>query len=441
MDKIWIFRYFTLLFSSTGIYVVGLFLMSLALHQVAMSFIITNKVGLDRQRYVAELSGKHFMEAMRHNNVSNTTVGELVVTTTFDGQYSTEVSSDDDGQYSTEVSSDDVSQSIADRGQAICVQKTSNFHGREAVDFKYHQWSYLENAFNDTLRGGHWRPRGCKAQFRIAIIIPYQDRDRHLKLFISNVIPKLQRQMVDYTIFVVEQAPGNHFNRGMMRNIGFVEASRKQKFDCYIFNDVDTIIEDDRNMFICDAHHVRHIGSLVDVFNYTLLYKKLIGGILSVTYEQFVKANGYSNSIYVWGGEDDDLFDRFRKYGYKVSRPPAEVGHITTLIHKRNYDNQVSEAILKKIRNHDSKDGLNTLDDKYSLVISEERQLFTWLYVRVSEELVLKSLEKFESIEHHKGKEYIKGSVRNKPWNKVHLKEKTIAPSPSPSSLPPSPIP
>jgi len=53
-----------------------------------------------------------------------------------------------------------------------------------------------------------------------------------------------------------------------MRNIGFLTASKEQDYDCYIFNDVDTIIEDDRNLYTCVDGAALHIAVAVDAFGY-----------------------------------------------------------------------------------------------------------------------------------------------------------------------------
>ncbi|KAK2186027.1 hypothetical protein NP493_216g03032 [Ridgeia piscesae] len=39
----------------------------------------------------------------------------------------------------------------------------------------------------------------------VAVIIPYRDREDHLILLLSQLHPVLQRQQLDYRIFVVEQ--------------------------------------------------------------------------------------------------------------------------------------------------------------------------------------------------------------------------------------------
>jgi len=63
----------------------------------------------------------------------------------------------------------------------------------------------LGNIFKDTIPGGRWYPRDCLPRLRIAIIVPYRDRNKNLKLLLNNLIPKLQRQKVDYTFYVIEQ--------------------------------------------------------------------------------------------------------------------------------------------------------------------------------------------------------------------------------------------
>jgi len=41
--------------------------------------------------------------------------------------------------------------------------------------------------------------------------------------------------------------------------------------------------------------------------------------------ESFNKANGYSNSYWGWGGEDDDMYNRVRFSKQKVIRYPQSV--------------------------------------------------------------------------------------------------------------------
>ena len=53
--------------------------------------------------------------------------------------------------------------------------------------------------------GGHWRPESCLPRFKVAIIIPYRDRQAHLITLLFYLIPILKRQQVEFRVFVVEQ--------------------------------------------------------------------------------------------------------------------------------------------------------------------------------------------------------------------------------------------
>jgi len=61
----------------------------------------------------------------------------------------------------------------------------------------------LEHAELDI--GGSWEPALCVARHRIAIIVPFRDREEHLQAFLNLIHPMLQRQLLQYTIFVAEQ--------------------------------------------------------------------------------------------------------------------------------------------------------------------------------------------------------------------------------------------
>lgn len=63
----------------------------------------------------------------------------------------------------------------------------------------------LELQHYELLPGGHWFPRFCTARHRVAVIVPFRDREIHLRYFLSVIHSFLQRQLLQYTIFVVEQ--------------------------------------------------------------------------------------------------------------------------------------------------------------------------------------------------------------------------------------------
>ena len=74
----------------------------------------------------------------------------------------------------------------------------------------------------------------------------FRSRVHHLNAFLHHIHPILQRQQLNYQIFVIEQTVEEFFNRGALMNIGFIESLKIDNFDCFIFHDVDLLSEDDR---------------------------------------------------------------------------------------------------------------------------------------------------------------------------------------------------
>jgi hypothetical protein len=96
----------------------------------------------------------------------------------------------------------------------------------------------------------------------------------------------------------------------MLMNIGYKEAIKDYDWDCFVFHDVDLVPEDDRNLYHCPVNP-RHMSSHVNTFNYELPYKEILGGVTAIDRKHFELINGYSNSYFGWGGEDDDLANRY----------------------------------------------------------------------------------------------------------------------------------
>ena len=77
---------------------------------------------------------------------------------------------------------------------------------------------------SDMLAGGLFKPAGCVARHRVAIIIPFRDREEHLHIFLNHLLPILKRQSLEFRIYLVDLIPGVHFNRAMLMNVGFAES-------------------------------------------------------------------------------------------------------------------------------------------------------------------------------------------------------------------------
>ncbi|KAL3881585.1 hypothetical protein ACJMK2_028006 [Sinanodonta woodiana] len=258
--------------------------------------------------------------------------------------------------------------------------------GLYEIDTHIPSWSEIE-ANNSALQlGGKYRPHDCTARNRVAIIVPYRDREMHMKLFLQNIHPFLQRQQLDYAIFLVELAPDKMFNRAMLMNIGFVEAIKLYDFQCFIFHDVDLLPEDDRNLYTCPPMP-RHMSAAIDKHKYRLLYTQIFGGVTAMTKEQFLKTNGYSNHYFGWGGEDDDMFRRILYSKMTVTRYPMTIARYKMLDHVKDKENPKRFRLLKESKERWQRDGLNSL--KYQRLKLEFRKLYTWVFVDFSEKDVL----------------------------------------------------
>lgn len=58
--------------------------------------------------------------------------------------------------------------------------------------------------------GGRYKPKDCIALQKVAIIIPFRKRDEHLKFWLYYLHPILQRQQLDYGIYIINQVSPLH---------------------------------------------------------------------------------------------------------------------------------------------------------------------------------------------------------------------------------------
>ena len=148
---------------------------------------------------------------------------------------------------------------------------------------------------------------------KLAIIVPYRDREEHLAQFVPHMEKFLSQQDIDFKLFIIEQGDENAFNRGWLLNVGYTIA-KEQGFDYFCFHDIDMLPEDNT----CDYSWVdkpTHLASRLSKFNYKLIYPEYFSGVTLFNKEHFEWINGYSNKYWGWGFEDDDLLFRCKSRG------------------------------------------------------------------------------------------------------------------------------
>ncbi|XP_018615267.1 beta-1,4-galactosyltransferase 1 [Scleropages formosus] len=231
--------------------------------------------------------------------------------------------------------------------------------------------------------GGRYKPTDCIALQKVAMIIPFRNRDEHLKFWLYYLHPILQRQQLDYGVYIINQGGEEAFNRAKLLNIGYAEALKEYDYDCFVFSDVDLIPMDDRNTYKCFSQP-RHLSVSMDKFGFKLPYNQYFGGVSSMSKQQFLKINGFPNDYWGWGGEDDDIFNRLSSRGMSISRPSGEIGKCRMIRHDRDKQNEPNPQRFDRIahtRETMNRDGINSLS--YKVIKVEKDLLFTKITVDV----------------------------------------------------------
>ena len=202
---------------------------------------------------------------------------------------------------------------------------------------------------------------------KLAIFVPYRDRENHMRIFVPYMYHFFKKQNMDHAIFVVEQHRHDKlFNRAKLMNIGFDLA--KDECDYFAFHDIDLIPETaDYSYPKCPTH----MSAYCSQFDYQLPYEALFGGVALFSKEDFIKVNGYSNEYWGWGGEDDDMYNRCLKENLGFERRPnryQSLSHEKQVLTAEAYGKNIQR--LQQQKSEENKlhknEGLSTL--KYELV-------------------------------------------------------------------------
>jgi hypothetical protein len=164
---------------------------------------------------------------------------------------------------------------------------------------------------------------------RLNVVVPYRDREPHLKIFVQMVRAYFARDKIDrdipYQVLIIEQEGGLPFNRGALKNIGFVLGRESCDYTC--FHDVDYIPiwadyswsdtpvaivwygAESRPVRL--SHRDRRVRHDIEQF---------YGGAALAPNDLIAKANGYTNANWGWGPDDFDLKQRFSAIGSQMGR-------------------------------------------------------------------------------------------------------------------------
>jgi hypothetical protein len=169
---------------------------------------------------------------------------------------------------------------------------------------------------------------GGQQMKRLSIVVPYRSREAHLQHFVPHLRAYFSRDKVDreipYRVLVIEQEHGIPFNRGALKNIGFVLG--RDESDYTAFHDVDYLpiwadytSVDSLTPIVWFGAEVRPLvpGRREGVINDM---NQFFGGVVLVPNSGFEQVNGFANQYWGWGYEDVDLAKRFIAAGFSCGR-------------------------------------------------------------------------------------------------------------------------
>jgi hypothetical protein len=152
-------------------------------------------------------------------------------------------------------------------------------------------------------------------KYKLHILVPYRDREAHLK----KLLPRLQSYLArPYHVWVIEQDDDELFCRGQLFNAGFLELVKRD----LISDQDDIVLHDVDNLPIVGAgatYKPVKQGTIRHMFggkrNWTC-----IGGVALLKASDFSKINGFSTRFHGYGREDNDFYNRVKQSKLSIDR-------------------------------------------------------------------------------------------------------------------------
>ena len=232
-------------------------------------------------------------------------------------------------------------------------------------------------------------------------IVPYRNRLQQ-KFFFCQQMNFILEGADDYEIHFIHQTDSRSFNRGAMKNIGFLAIKEKYpdtyKDITFIFNDVDTL----------PFHKLFEYQTVKGVVKHYYGFDTALGGIVVINGQDFELTNGYPN-YWGWGMEDACLQNRCLFQKIKIDRSqfyPIGSPEILQLFdgvarlvspkdpQRMKQDRGIDGLkTIHKLAYTIDKESANPLDNKY--IVPDQDRLF---YVNVTSFM---TLVHFESDKYH----------------------------------------
>jgi len=208
---------------------------------------------------------------------------------------------------------------------------------------------------------------------KIIFIVPYRDRKEHKQFFtkyMEFIMEDYQKE--DYEIYFSHQCNNLPFNRGAMKNIGFLAMREKYPTEytniTFVFHDVDTLPY---------TKNILPYETITGIVKHFYGYKFALGGIFSITGADFERTNGFPN-LWGWSMEDNMMQQRVLSSNLMIDRSTFfSIGSRMILQFVDGIGKLISKKEVAGFLNNNYPHGLNSiinlkfkLEDEYIQVSS-----------------------------------------------------------------------
>lgn len=150
---------------------------------------------------------------------------------------------------------------------------------------------------------------------KIIFIVPYRARENdkiHFEVYMKYLMEDYNED--DYEIYYAHQVDDRSFNRGAIKNIGFLAMREKYpqhyREITFVFNDIDTLpFRKGMLDYKTEFGIVKHFYG----------FDNALGGIFSITGANFEQVKGFPN-YWAWGWEDNVIHERCLNTGLTIDR-------------------------------------------------------------------------------------------------------------------------
>lgn len=193
-------------------------------------------------------------------------------------------------------------------------------------------------------------------------IVPYRNRGPQMYFFCKWMNETILKDTDDYEIYFSHQYNKKCFNRGAIKNIGFIVAKKLYPNDykniTFIFNDIDCVPY--KNIFSYNTD----IGTIAHYYG----FEHSLGGIVVIKGIDFELINGYVN-LYSWGQEDRCLQTRCEKNNLIIDRTKFyKIGSKEILQLFDGVNRIINNKELNRAIYDNGHDGINTIHNLFYTV-------------------------------------------------------------------------